>query len=176
MVTSPYPSPLLEIGLDLLNVELGAWHSPSVWNATRAKLSLLSYPTQAIQLASRDTPVASHHEDTAVIRQALDSLIVLEGKDVVLVMHSYGGLAGTNAVSGLEKSARSAQGERGGITHCLFIAAFLVPKGSSLLGMFPEPPPYLKPDVGQALFLIGTIEWLMIITAGGRELCGDCRP
>lgn len=97
--------------------------------------------------------VTSHQEDTAAIRKALESLILSRGKTVVLVMHSYGGLVGTNAVVGLELSARVAKGERGGVAHCLFIAAFLVPKGNSLLGMFPKPPPYLQPDVSRPLIL-----------------------
>ncbi|KAL8824776.1 MAG: hypothetical protein Q9191_004829 [Dirinaria sp. TL-2023a] len=129
-----------------IEVAIGAWHSPAVWDVTRAELSNLAYPSEAVQLASRDIAVTSHHEDTAVIRAALEHLIESEGKDVILVMHSYGGLAGTNAVSGLEKAARIAKGRQGGITHCLFIAAFLVPKGQSLLGMFPERPPYLIAD------------------------------
>ena len=67
-------------------------------------------------------------------------------------MHSYGGVAGTNAVNGLERDYRTEKGEKGGIIHCLFTAAFLVPKGMSLIGMFPERPPYLAPDVKPTLF------------------------
>ena len=102
-----------------------------------------------VQLPSSGNPVTSHLEDTAVVRKALQSLIVSEGKCVILVMHSYGGVAGTNAVSGLEATARMRNGEKGGVIHCLFLSAFLVPKGSSLIGMFPEPPPYLRPDVSR---------------------------
>ena len=138
----------------LLNVILGAWHSPACWDATRAGLSLYSYPSEAVQLASRDTAVSSHHEDTAVIRKALEALIVFQWKEVILVMHSYGGLAGTNAVADLDKTTRAAEGKKGGITHCLFIAAFLVPKGDSLLGMFPDPPQYLRPSVSLDLQIV----------------------
>ena len=102
-----------------------------------------------VQLSSSGTPVASHLEDTAVVRKALEPLIVLEDKCVILVMHSYGGVAGTNAVSGLEATTRMQKGKNGGVIHCLFLSAFLVPKGSSLMGMFPEPPPYLRPDVSR---------------------------
>ena len=126
----------------------GAWHNTSCWDATRAELKKLSYPTEVVPLKSSGNAVTTHLEDTAIIREALESLIVSEGKAVILVMHSYGGVAGTNAVHGLEAAARHEKGEKGGITHCLFIAAFLVPKGNSLIGMFPEAPPYLYPDVG----------------------------
>lgn len=125
----------------------GAWHNTSCWDPVRAELKKLSYPTEAVQLKSPGNAVKSHLEDTAVVRKALESLIVSGGKTVILVMHSYGGVAGTNAVHGLEAAARQEKGEKGGIIHCLFITAFLVPKGNSLIGMFPEAPPYLYPDV-----------------------------
>ena len=125
----------------------GAWHNTSCWDATRAELKKLSYPTEVVPLKSSGNAVTTHLEDTAIIREALESLIVSKGKAVILVMHSYGGVAGTNAVHGLEAAARHERGEKGGIIHCLFVAAFLVPKGNSLIGMFPEAPPYLYPDV-----------------------------
>ena len=109
-----------------------------------------AYPTVAVQLPSSGNAVTSHLEDTAIVRKALESLILSESKTVVLVMHSYGGVAGTNAVSGLEATTRQQRGEKGGIVHCLFLAAFLVPKGNSLIRMFPEHPPYLGPDVSPA--------------------------
>ena len=129
----------------------GAWHNTSCWDPTRAELKKLSYPTEVVPLKSSGTAVTTHLEDTAIIREALKSLIVSEGKAVILVMHSYGGVAGTNAVHGLEAAARQEKGEKGGIIHCLFIAAFLVPKGNSLIGMFPDAPPYLYPDVGHCI-------------------------
>ena len=129
----------------------GAWHNTSCWDPTRAELKKLSYPTEVVPLKSSGNAVTTHLEDTAIIREALESLIVSEGKTVILVMHSYGGVAGTNAVHGLEAAARQEKGEKGGIIHCLFIAAFLVPKGNSLIGMFPDAPPYLYPDVGHCM-------------------------
>ena len=125
----------------------GAWHNASCWDATRTELKKLSYPTEAVQLKSSGNAVTTHLEDTTIIRNALESLIVLGGKAVILVMHSYGGVAGTNAVHGLEAATRREEDEKGGIIHCLFIAAFLVPKGKSLVEMFDEPPSYLYPDV-----------------------------
>ncbi len=132
----------------------GAWHNASCWDPVRAELKKLSYPTEAVQLKSSGNSVTTHLEDTAVIRKALESLIVIEGKTVVLVMHSYGGIAGTNSVQGLEAAARQEKGEKGGIIHCLFVAAFLVPKGKCLIEMFPEAPWYLYPNVSPSLLRI----------------------
>lgn len=132
----------------------GAWHTASCWDVTRAELKKLSYPTEVVQLKSSGNAVSTHLEDTAIIRNALEALIVSDAKKVILVMHSYGGIPGTNAVHGLEAAARQDKGEEGGIIHCLFVAAFLVPKGKSLLGMFPEAPPYLCPDPEGSRFLL----------------------
>ena len=129
----------------------GAWHNASCWDPLRAELEQLSYPTEAVQLKSSGSAVTTHLEDTAIIRVALESLIVSAGKTVILVMHSYGGVAGTNAVHGLEAAARQERGDKGGIIHCVFVAAFLVPKGKSLITMFPQAPSYLYPDVSPRL-------------------------
>lgn len=142
----------------------GAWHNTSCWDPVRAELKKLSYPTEAVQLKSSGNTVNSHLEDTAVVRKALESLIVSGGKTVIFVMHSYGGVAGTNAVHGLEAAAREEKGEKGGIIHCLFITAFLVPKGNSLIGMFPEAPPYLYPDVSH---------WTSPIVVKGSDALAD---
>ena len=135
----------------------GACHNASCWDSTRAELKKLSYPTEAVQLKSSGNPVTTHLEDTTIIRKVLESLILSEGKAVILVMHSYGGVAGSNAVHGLEAAARQEKNEKGGIINCLFIAALLVPKGKSLLEIFPEAPPYLYPDVSHSI-LPTTIE------------------
>ena len=127
----------------------GAWHDVSCWDTVRKELSPLSYPTVAVPLVSPGSKpaVKSHLEDVAVVRKELEQLIEKDGKDVVLVMHSYGGLAGAGAVEGLEKARRAENGEKGGVVAALFIAAFLVDKGQSLLGQFPQRPPYLIDDV-----------------------------
>ena len=129
----------------------GAWHEPSCWDATRRQLDKYSYASVAVSLpsAGRTPPVASHHEDTAVVKKELERLVVLEGKEVVIVMHSYGGVVGSEAVAGFEKVGRK---EKGGVIHAFFIAAFLVPKGSSLLGMFDNQlPPYMFVNVRSPL-------------------------
>lgn len=147
----------------------GAWHDASCWDSVRAELKTLNYPTDAVQLKSSGDFVTTHLEDTTIIRTALESLIVSEGKKVILVMHSYGGIPGTNAVHGLEAAARQERGEKGGIIHCLFVAAFLVPKGKGLIEMFPEAPSYLYSDVSHSTLRTERsnilTRWLTIATA-----------
>ena len=102
----------------------GAWHDPSCWDATGEELSKHSYPSVAVKLPSVGStpPVTSHHEDTAAVRKELERLIVPEGKEVGVVMHSYGGIVGSEAVNGLEKAARKEKG--GVIMPCLSLRSW----------------------------------------------------
>ena len=74
----------------------------------------------------------THFEDVAEIRKFLEQLIDREGKEVVLVSHSYGGVPGSGSVEGFDKTARDSKGEAGGVIACVFIAAGLPLKGHSL--------------------------------------------
>ena len=49
--------------------------------------------------------------------------------DVVLVMHSYGGCAGSAGVAGLSKAARTADGKQGGIIGLIFMCGFIAHEG-----------------------------------------------
>ena len=71
-------------------------------------------------------------------------------KPVILVMHSYEGVVGTNAVHSLEAATRRGKAEKGGIIHCLFIAASLLPQAESLTEMFDKQPPYIHLDVSDS--------------------------
>ena len=126
---------------------LGAWHNSKCWDGVASNMKEFAYQTEAVQLPSSGNLVASHLDDTAVVRKALEVLIISEQKPVILVMHSYGGVAGATAVSGLEATKRHERGESGGIIHCLFVSAFLIPRGKTLVEMYPDPPPQMIPDV-----------------------------
>ena len=54
-------------------------------------------------------------------------------KDIMLVPHSYGGIPGCQAVSGLEKRKREAEEKPGGVVHVLFIVALLVEQGGEIV-------------------------------------------
>ena len=60
-----------------------------------------------------------------------------DGKTVVVVMHSYGGLVGSEAIpEELSYARRQAQGRPGGVIHLFFYSAFLLNDGQSVLGAF----------------------------------------
>ena len=73
-------------------------------------------------------------------------------KDVLLVLHSYGGVPGCGAINGLEKSVRESRGGRGGVIGCVFIAAMLPLKGQSLSDVLRDWKfPYMTVEVSQYL-------------------------
>ncbi len=113
----------------------GAWHDPSCFDLVRSQLTQYSYPSISVPLPSTgasDPSRQTHLEDVAEIRKTLEQLINREGKGVVLVSHSYGGVPGSGSVEGFDKTARASKGEAGGIIACVFIAAGLPLKGHSL--------------------------------------------
>jgi pimeloyl-ACP methyl ester carboxylesterase len=52
-----------------------------------------------------------------------------EGRTIILIMHSYGGMVGCNAIENLDRTSRAAQGKSGGVAHLIAIAAMIYPKG-----------------------------------------------
>ena len=68
-------------------------------------------------------------------------LIEYEFKTVVVVMHSYGGLVGSEAIPlDLTFLDRGKRGLKGGVIHLFFFTAFLLEVGQSVLSAFGESP------------------------------------
>ncbi|ORY72150.1 uncharacterized protein BCR38DRAFT_331480 [Pseudomassariella vexata] len=112
----------------------GAWHETWAFDMVRGNLSVLGFPTEAVALPSVGSTNASVGlaEDTAALRAELTTLADA-GKDIVMVVHSYGGLVGSNAVEGLDYATRAAAGESGGVIMLIYMTAFASPADASLL-------------------------------------------
>lgn len=88
----------------------------------------------------RDEPAPPMYEDAEAIAQEVKK-ISDQGKDVIIVGHSYAGIPMSQSTEGLDKKARSTQGKPGGVTRLAFLAALVPPKGgsaASLLGRFSD--------------------------------------
>ncbi|KAL9106040.1 MAG: hypothetical protein Q9227_008883 [Pyrenula ochraceoflavens] len=80
-------------------------------------------------------------DDALAVRMALIRLVECEEKDVLVVMHSYGGLVGSEAVSSdLSQTERQRRGLKGGVVHLFFFNAFVLPVGQSVISAFGESP------------------------------------
>ncbi|KAI1424667.1 Alpha/beta hydrolase fold-1 [Xylaria sp. FL1777] len=112
----------------------GAWHSPWVFDGVRSILSARGFGTETSSLAtvgSADSSVGLSN-DAAKVRSALTKLID-NGKEVILVVHSYGGVVASNAVQGLGIEQRTGNGVQGGIVMILYLAAFAIPTKTNFL-------------------------------------------
>jgi pimeloyl-ACP methyl ester carboxylesterase len=111
----------------------GAWHTTEGFGPLESFLEKAGYPTKAI-----DLPSAGAHpghpdfdQDVAEIRKAVLDLID-EGKEVVVVMHSFGSVIGSEALRDLGKGDREAAGKLGGVVRCVFIGILLPELGKAM--------------------------------------------
>ena len=80
------------------------------------------------------------NEPDIILVQSLILAGISEGNDVVLLGHSSGGVISTSAVRGLVPSKH-----RGKVLGLIFIASFLVPTDSSIIGFIKFLPPPKTP-------------------------------
>jgi alpha-beta hydrolase superfamily lysophospholipase len=130
----------------------GVWQKPVVWDAFRVTLEKAGYPS-SVHVAlpttgGTETPLAGLAEDVAVVRGVLEPLVDQQGREVVLLCHSSGGVIGSNAVEGFDLASRKAAGKTGGVIRVVFLSAFMLPKGQSLLALLGgNPLPWMKVEV-----------------------------
>ncbi|KAH8805116.1 Alpha/beta hydrolase fold-1 [Xylogone sp. PMI_703] len=121
----------------------GAWHRANCWDSVIFELKQHQYPIQTIELlSSGGEPTTTVADDAAHIRKTTEKLVAA-GKEVVLVMHSYGGIPGTESAKGLLKKDRQAEQKAGGIVSLVYITAFLLPPGATLASFLGDMPPWL---------------------------------
>ncbi|MCJ1251380.1 hypothetical protein MMC30_008613 [Trapelia coarctata] len=112
----------------------GAWHSPCHYDLLTSRLYSAGYPTLSRRLPGVDPPAPDEITTTTDADFILETLLrplLDSGKDMILVMHSYGGIPGTAAAVGLSKAERRDAGLGGGIIGIIFVAAFIAKEGES---------------------------------------------
>ena len=111
----------------------GMWHTAGCFSALRSELSP-EYDTIARTLPCVGPPDPAKVgliDDIEFIRGELLKPCLEEEKDVVLVMHSYGGIPGSVAVEGLGRADVESQGKRGGIVGLVYLSVIVIPVGES---------------------------------------------
>jgi len=121
----------------------GSFQTPLVYQHLTSGLQNKGYSTfypslpSCSNVSAADFPSKALDDDTNAVKSVLERLVNDEGKRVVVVMHSYGGLVGSNAISKeLSYSHRNAVGKAGGVIHLFYFAAFVLDEGQSVLGAF----------------------------------------
>ncbi|KAI1074646.1 alpha/beta-hydrolase [Whalleya microplaca] len=114
----------------------GGWHIPSSYSKLTSALKSAGYEVHIPRLPSANEtrpPNADLFADTALIRSYVEGLIGA-GRTVVAIMHSYGGQVGTNALCNLSLESRSKKEIPGGVSRLIYLAAFALPEGGSMVG------------------------------------------
>ncbi|GKT42003.1 uncharacterized protein ColSpa_02184 [Colletotrichum spaethianum] len=114
----------------------GAWHSPEHYQSIRDELQQRGYETRGVAYPSvgAEPPTKGLYDDAAAVRAVLEELAG-HGKQIVIVAHSYGGLAGAEAVNGYGYKKRAEEEKAGGVILFMYLAAFVGPKGQSILSL-----------------------------------------
>ncbi|KAK0130469.1 hypothetical protein ONS96_000988 [Cadophora gregata f. sp. sojae] len=113
----------------------GAWHSAVHFAPLIELLTRAGYQTVCPTLPTFNSkpPMKDLYDDSKFIQSILKHLIEEEEKDVIVVAHSYGGIVGTQALTeDLSSKARAKKGLKGGVTHLLYMAAFVLEVGGTL--------------------------------------------
>lgn len=108
----------------------GAWHSAQDWDALTPLLTAQGFTVHTIDLPSsgRGHALADLHADAEAVQAALSAI---DGP-VTLVGHSYGGMVISEASAGLEN-----------VEQLIYLAAFMLPEGVSILqAVGGTPPPW----------------------------------
>lgn len=114
----------------------GAWHTPDTFDTVRDLLEKRGFETDAVPTPSvgASPPDKGLHADIEYTKAVLQRLVD-QGRQVVLVNHSYGGMVGASAVQNLGYAQRSKSGLPGGVIMVVWFAAFVTPKDKSALDM-----------------------------------------
>ncbi|KAJ5806687.1 hypothetical protein N7474_010279 [Penicillium riverlandense] len=134
----------------------GAWHSPDVFDDVRASLAIRGFPSVAVALPAigAEPPSKGLADDTIFVQNEIERLSN-EGKQIVVVAHSYGGMVGAGAVEDMGYAERQKTNRKGGVLMLVYLAAFVAKSGTSLLDMLGGKwLPWMQLDVGIVFLLL----------------------
>lgn len=141
----------------------GEWHTPKCYDDVFAALETHDYPTVGLPLPSVGAPTAlpSFDEDVKAIKECLRTLVEEEEKDVVVVVHSYSGMPGTEAPAGLGKKEREAKGLKGGVVRLVYIMALAPAEGFAPTAGGAEYPGWMRLDaeVSDAHYFLSRVSY-----------------
>jgi Alpha/beta hydrolase family len=136
----------------------GVSHTPVFFEALISSLERHGYHSHAVSYPTvgRNTAGTTQQDEVTAIQNAVSRFVDEEQRDVILVMHSYGGWPGSRAVKGLDKESRNKQGHKYGIVELVFVAAFLLPDNAPM-ALYSTLPPWLTNEVSNAYLSIHII-------------------
>ncbi|KAF5879221.1 uncharacterized protein Bfra_006427 [Botrytis fragariae] len=132
----------------------GSFHTPVPYEALKEHLTSLGHLTihpilpSCTNIEDPAFPSITLIDDALAVRLEIIRQVEYENNLVLVAMHSYGGLVGSEAIpEELTYTHRKARGLSGGVIHLYYFSAFILPVGQSVLGAFGESPNNdIRPD------------------------------
>ncbi|KAI9663703.1 MAG: hypothetical protein M1821_007193 [Bathelium mastoideum] len=122
----------------------GAWHVPGHYAAFIKQLENAGFEVVCPLLPTCDGSkrlTANLFSDVEEVRREVTSLVT-RSREVVMLLHSYGGAVGAEAVKGLSIHERATGGQSGGIIRLIYMCGFMLQEGESVGGAsLPRPVP-----------------------------------
>ena len=114
-------------------------------------------------------PAVGLTEDADAVHESIRELCDGQGKDVMLLAHSYGGLVATECLKGI---ADGPVDGRGRVLGLVFLAAMLSMKGESVAGICADKGlefPFVGFEVRR---VTGAVTWVLVDTGSRTSGCG----
>ena len=107
----------------------GAFHRSVCFDKIKQRLEALSYPVTTVDSPTTNgsSLTTTYKDDVEAIHQVMLPLMD-EGKEIVIVGHSLGGISACASTEGESIAERATAGKKGGIRSIVFICAFALPK------------------------------------------------
>jgi pimeloyl-ACP methyl ester carboxylesterase len=113
----------------------GAWHTVESFDTMKKIFTDRNYDFVSQNAPGVIEANSTVTGDAASLRTNLLQPLVEAGKDVIVMMHSYGGMYGSQAVQGLSKRERKKSGKQGGVVSLVYVSAVTPLEGQSTLDM-----------------------------------------
>lgn len=118
----------MESNTPIILLAHGAWHPPHLYIPLQEALAKQGYTLviPALPTMGVDATGVGWDADVKVLLEHAEPLFA-QGKEVVLVGHSYGGIPAGVATRGNGVAERAQNGLPGGFRHVVFLCAFAIP-------------------------------------------------
>ena len=112
-----------------------ACQPPSLYAPFASALQAQSFTVAVIATPSvgASPGLKNNFQDIDAVRKVVTSLLD-DGNEVIVLMHSYGGIPGSAALNGLGKVGREKNGEKGGVVRLIYVASWILREGETLPG------------------------------------------
>ena len=113
----------------------GACQTPAHYLPFASALRNANFPVAVIPLPSLGVSRGwkDFSEDVTAIRKVVSDLVDV-GTQVVVLMHSYGGMPGSAALRGLGAKDRAEGGANGGVKRLIYVASYALREGEAQPG------------------------------------------